>query len=263
MKKKRLRVGLQTLMVQHVILCCILFVCVENGLSKEQNSTFSERPFLLAINRAEGSSAYTYLNMIYREVFNRLGIPFKLRYVPLKRGALESDSGTVDGETSRVYAYGDAHPNLIRVTEYLYSTDVSAYATNTAFRKLDGWQSLEGSDFKVEYPRGVILSETNLTKVVEPQKLSSISSAEQGLHRLLLDRIDIYIDDDLVVVPLLKSSDKFENAQIYKVGPMESVALYMYIHKKNSALEPQLSKIIKEVRDEGLMEKYRKVVFGF
>lgn len=259
------RPRIYTLPAKTVVLCCTIFILSfsENGFCQEDHSSFEESPFLLAINRPEGHPAYTYLNMLYTEIFRRLEIPFKLIYLPLKRGAFEMDSGRYDGETSRIYTYGDDHPDLIRVQEYLYRTDVSAYATDPTIASLNGWQSLDGTQYKVEYPRGVVLSGIKLKKVVEPKNLSSIVTAEQGLRRLLLNRTDIYIDDDLVVKPLLKESEEFDNATVYKLGPMESVALYMYIHQKNRALEPRLSRVIKEVRDEGLMERYRKVVFGF
>lgn len=248
-----------------IILCCTIFILSSagNGFCQKDHGDFDERPFVMAINRPEGSSAYTYLNMLYTEIFKRLEIPLSMQYIPLKRGAFEMASGRFDGETSRIHAYGNAHPDLIRVTDYLYSTDVSAYATETTIASLNGWQSLVGTDYKVEYPRGVILSEINLKKVVDPNKLTSIVTAEQGLRRLLLNRTDIYIDDDLLVLPLLIGSEEFNNGKVHKVGPMASVPLYMYIHQKNSALEPRLSKVIKEVRDEGLMGKYRKIVFGF
>ncbi len=263
MKSKKRLSWLHNISVLHLVLTCTVLFFAKSSCAEQRDDEFTERPFILAINRPEGSSAYTYLNMIYREVFRRFGGKFKLQYIPLKRGALESDSGVFDGETSRVYAYGDAHPNLVRVQEYLYSTDVSAYSANISVESLEGWESLKGTEYRIEYPRGVILSEINLQKVVAPEKLSNIASAEQGLQRLLLNRIDIYIDDDLVVVPLLKNSATFDDGNIQKIGAMTSVPLYMYIHKKNSRLEPILSEIIKGMRDDGLMEKYRKLVFGF
>lgn len=256
---------INNLLAKTIVLCCAIFILIfsKNGFCQEDHTSFADAPFLLAINRPEGTSAYTYLNLLYTEIFKRIGISFKFVYIPLKRGAFEMDAGRFDGETSRIYEYGNTHPDLIRVKEYLYSTDVSAYATEPSTSNLNGWQSLNGTDFKVEYPRGVALSEINLKKVVDPKNLSTIVTAEQGLRRLLLKRTDLYIDDDLVVLPLLIGSEEFDNGKVHKIGHMASVPLYMYIHEKNSALEPRLSEVIKEVREEGMMQKYRKVVFGF
>jgi len=248
-----------------IIVCFAILMLgfFEYGFCQQENSDFEKRPFLLATNRPEGSSAYKFLNLIYSEVFRRLDISFKMIYIPLKRGAIEIDSGELDGETSRVRAYEDAHPNLIRIKEFLYSTDVSAYALNPSLDGLNSWQSLKGTNYRVEYPKGVILSEINLAKVVDSPKLSSIPSAEQGLKRLFVNRIDIYIDDDLVVLPLLKDLEKTFKGKVRKIGIMESVPLYMYIHQKNYFLEARLSTVIKGVRDEGLVGKYRKITYGF
>ena len=236
---------------------------IGNGYCQETHNNFPDRTFLMAINRPEGSPAYKYLNMIYTEVFRRMDISMSMTYLPLKRGFKQVTAGKFDGETTRIRAYEDTHPTLVRVKESLYSTNVSAFALNFFTAKLNGWNSLKGSDYKVEYPRGMLLSEINLKKVVQTKKLSNVTTAQQGLKKILRYRTTVYIDDELVVFPLLdKFRTTYHNA-IEKVGVMESVPLYMYIHKKNSFLEPRLSKVIKEIKEEGLIEEYRKIVFNF
>lgn len=238
-------------------------VANEKIVTQTTLNEFQNRPFLLAINRPEGSLAYRYLNLIYTEVFKRLGIAFQIKYIPLKRGFADVASGKYDGETSRVYKYQDSFPTLIRVTESLYSTNVSAFALSNFNVQFNGWNSLKGHNYKIEYPRGVYISEVNLSKVVSPQNLSNITTATQGIKKLLLGRTDIFIDDELVVYPLLETLKDYSSGTIHKIGIMEPVPLYMYIHKKNKWLEPHLNDVIKSMKEEKLMLKYRKMVFNF
>ena len=248
-----------------ILLCfmALMMGFIESGNCQSKHSDFEDRSFLLAINRPADSLAYKFLHMTYSEVFRRLDIPLEVIYRPLKRGANDVESGKYDGEVARVFAYQASHPTLIRVEEFLYSTDVSAFATTPFTDELMGWESLKGSTYKIEYPRGVLITEMNLKHIVDPKNISTVNNAEQGLKKLLRSRMDIYIDDDLVVFPLLNEIADYHDGEIQKVGIMQSVPLYMYIHEKNNLLEPRLSKVIKEMKELGLIAQYRKVVFGF
>ena len=229
---------------------------------QENYAHFNERPFFMAINRPEGSLAFQFLNLVYGEIFRRLDIELVMEYRPLKRGYVDVIYGRFDGETTRIREYEDKHPSLIRVKEALYSTDVSAFALKPQIEDMSGWESLKGTNYIVEYPRGAIISEVNLQKVVKPENLSNITTTEQGIKKLLLGRIDIYVDDDLVVTPLMTRLSTTYGTGIRKLGVMVSVPLYMYIHEKNKFMEPILRKVIKEVKDDGLIDQYRKIVFG-
>ena len=265
MNNKRHSIHIKNTARRKMLLCFTLLMLsfMGNGYCQQKHSDFPDRPFLLVINRSEDSLVYKYLNMIYSEVFKRMDIPMTMTYLPLKRGAAQVASGKFDGETTRIRAYEDSHPTLIRVKESLYSVNVSAFALNFFIEELNGWDSLKGSDYKVEYPRGVLLSEINLKKVVKPENLSNITTPQQGLKKLLRHRTNVYIDDELVIFPLLNKFDATYHGAIEKVGVMESVPLYMYIHKKNYLLEPRLSKVIKEIKEEGLITEYQQSVFNF
>ncbi len=223
---------------------------------------FNERPFLMAINRPEGSRPYQFLDLVYQEIFNRLDIQLDMEYLPLKRGFIEVINGKFDGETSRVLEYGDKHETLIRVSESLYSTNLSAFTIEPDRVDLNGWDSLKETDYKVEYPHGVVISEINLKKVVKPKNLTNVTTAEQGIKKLMLGRTDLYIGDDLVVYPLLESLKTEYDVEVFKAGIMKVVPLYMYIHEKNAFMEPIFSQVIKDMKEEGIIDEYRKQVFG-
>ena len=230
--------------------------------SQEKSTSLAENRFIMAANRPEDSPVYIFWNLFYTEVFKRIGIQFELRYYPMKRATVELDKGRVDGEPVRIYSYADTHPNLRRVDESVYSMNVVAYATKSSISDLNGWESLRGRDYRVEYPRGMKISQDNLSKVVETDKLSEISEASQALKKLIANRIDVYIDDDIVITPLLRNPEFKKQGKIRTVGIMESVPLYMYVHKKHESVIPQLMESIRAVKAEGLVEHYHEIAFG-
>jgi ABC-type amino acid transport substrate-binding protein len=194
------------------------------------------------------------LDLVYREAFRRLGVDFEYRHYPAKRASLMADEGRVDGELARVYAYEQQHPELIRVEEALFSTRFVAVASTPEI-KLDGWESLRGTTYRVEYVRGHQRAHDRLIEVVEPGRLSAISSWRQGLKKLILGRTDVFVDSEFVINNLLKQ-EEFQSANLMVVGVMEEISLHAYLHKRHAPLAAQLSAVLKDIKSEGLIEQY-------
>jgi len=194
------------------------------------------------------------LDLVYREAFRRLGFEFEYRHYPAKRASLTADEGRVDGDLARVYAYGQTHPELIRVEEAPFSDRFVAIATNPEI-KLDGWESLRGTTYRVEYLHGYQRAHDKLTEVVEPARLSALSNWRHGLKKLIRGRTDVFIDVENVIEPLLKQ-DEFQSANLVVVGVMEEITLHAYLHKKHAPLAAQLSAVLKDMKREGLIEQY-------
>ena len=53
-------------------------------------------------------------------------------------------------------------------------------------------------------------------------------------------------------------SDEFRNSKLRVAGVMDKFTAHAFLHKKHKALVPQLSNILKEMKKEGLFEKYRE-----
>jgi len=194
------------------------------------------------------------LDLVYREAFRRLGVDFEYRHYPAKRASLMADEGRVDGELARIYSYGQKHPELIRVEEALFSTRFVAVASTPEI-KLDGWESLRGTTYRVEYVRGHQRAHDKLIEVVKPAQLSAISSWRQGLKKLILGRTDVFVDSEFVINNLLKQ-EEFQSANLMVVGVMEEISLHAYLHKRHAPLAAQLSAILKDIKREGLIEQY-------
>ncbi|MBI9113082.1 hypothetical protein [Maridesulfovibrio ferrireducens] len=167
-----------------------------------------------------------------------------------------SNSGKVDGDLSRIHGYGDYHPNLVRVEEGHWDSGFLAVGINPEI-KLDGWSSLNGTDYRVVYRRGIKGCEVNLPKYVNASKLDIVSSVNSGFSKVLRNWSDIYVGADMNIVNALKS-ETFEKAELNIIGVMDKFSAHLYLHKKNRILAPKITKRLKSMKKDGTIAKFRK-----
>ena len=237
-------------------MCC---VCALIVVISTLPSLAAEKIILIGSQDTKNSFHGRWLSLIYTEVFRRLG--YELRYdgYPSVRASRLSDAGKVDGEINRVSIYQASHPNMIRVDESHFPTTLAAYAIKPGIT-IDGWNSLKNTGYMVEYRRGTKVVEIGLTKVVHPEKLSTITTTEQGLKRLILGRTDVYVDVEDIVTEKLKQLNPvhFDPVLVYQAGVLEEETLHVFLHKKNAPLVPKISAVLKVMKEEGLVEKYKR-----
>jgi len=224
--------------------------------------TVKNNTFILAVNRPPESSWYKFWDLVYSEMFKRLDVKLKIKYFPMKRASIEADTGRVDGEALRIYSYANLHPNLVRVEEQLVSEKINAYvAKSSEIQELKEWNSFKNTTYEVNYIRGSKICEDNLTKVVDKENLSTITTAIQGLGKLARNRIDVYVASEPSVINYLNDPKYGLQSKIRKAGLMGEISLYMYVHKRYRASTPRFAEIIKRLKTEGLVEQYWEIAF--
>ena len=199
---------------------------------------------------------------VYGEVFRRLGYEFQYGIYPLPRLILMVNTGEADGEIQRPADYQKDHPNLIRVSEPHAVVRYTAYAVKPGIA-LHGWSSLKHTNYKVEYRRGISTAARELKSVVAPEHLSNITTTEQGLKKLISGRSDVFVDLAYSVTSALKqfNSASFDTSKVYQAGIMEEKPVFSYLHKKHADLVPKVAAMLKIMKQEGIIEKYRKIAF--
>lgn len=214
---------------------------------------------LVGTEGVKNSDYGTFLTLVFTDAFDRMGYEFIYSGYPAARASAMSDAGLADGEISRVYEYQSAHPNLIRIEEPLYTTAFVAFAVKPGIT-LNGWESLKDTAYFVEYRRGVKLSRSRLSRVVEGHRLSDVSSAVQGLKKLVSGRTDLYIDVEFTIRETIKdlNPDIFDISGLYQAGIMQTVDAFAYLHKRHAALVPELTGILKTMKQEGRFDDYLK-----
>lgn len=193
---------------------------------------------------------------IYTEAFSRLGMRVSFAQFPPPRLNAEVNSGSIDGEVTRTYEYGNANPELVRAEESVFNIVFAIYTANPSLQA-EGLKSLPANAIG-EYRRGVLGCENALKPVVAAAQLSDILTTEQGLKKLIAKRTDFYCDIDLAVLNEMTGSKISEFAatrKLFDVGI--STPLYPYFHKKNAALAPRLATVLKQMKAEGLIDRFR------
>ena len=200
-----------------------------------------------------------WLNLIYTEAFRRLGYEFQYIGYPGARAPLMAERGKVDGEIHRAASYAKVAQNLLKLEEPSFSVIVAAYAVKPGI-VMDGWESLKNTNYKVEYRRGSKVAQKALPAVVRPENLSTITTVEQGLNKLISGRTDIFVEQEPVVAETLRKLEKgnFASPIVYQAGIMWTGDSHVYLHKKHASLLPKIAEVLKAMKQEGAVERYKE-----
>ena len=216
-------------------------------------------PFLLGTDLEETSLMGKWYRHIYGEAFRRMGVPLKVVTVPTARLPSIVGQGDINGQGSRVFAYAESHPNEVRVEEVLHEVRLALYAFGPP-RNAEPPRRLEdltAGKWTVEYRRGVAICEKKLKPVLPAERLSDVTTVEQGLKKLKAGRTDFYCDFDTAVRNELVTAEfngdtGFHQALDLNVG----LPLYPYLHKSHAELAPRLAETLRKMKAEGLIERY-------
>lgn len=224
------------------------------------NTPASQPPFVLGVDEsAGGESVYgqRWLRRIYGEAFKRLGVNMEVKAFPTVRLTVMLEQGMVDGEMARAFGYAAAHPNLVRVDESVIEVVFALFGTD-ASASLDRLEDLASGKAQVEYRRGVAVCENTLKPMISVEHLSDIATTLQGLNKLLAKRSDYFCDLDIAVLNTLYSPQFKDAGAIRKVlGIGKPAPLFAYLHRKHVDLAPKLAATLKQMKTEGLIERYR------
>jgi hypothetical protein len=217
--------------------------------------------FVMATDLDETTPYGKWYRRIYAEAFRRMGVPLKVETLPTARVTVSADQGEVHGQGSRVFAYADSHPNQLRVDEVLHEVRLVLFAFGPANRpdQPRRIEDLAGGKWLVEYRRGVAICEQKLKPLVAAERLSDVTTIDQGLKKLKAGRTDFYCDFDTgvqneLLMPAFKGEAGYRNALDLGVG----IPLYPYVHKSRAELAPRLAETLRRMKAEGLIERYRR-----
>lgn len=198
---------------------------------------------------------------IYREAFRRLGIALRLEVYPTQRLSVSADQGLVDGETARAYEYQQDHPNLIRVEEPLVNAMFALYAVSPDI-KPSHLSELRGTRWRAVYSRGVAVCAKSLASALPAEQITDVTDSSQAWNMVLSGRAEIICTSVLTADDVFRSAEFKGRAEARKVLDLSSTPLHGYLHRKHAALAPQLAQVLKKMKAEGLIERYRLEVFG-
>jgi len=216
-----------------------------------------QAPFVMGTIQVDGTYAGKWLRKIYGEAFKRLGIPVEITAFPTQRLSVLADQGHVDGDVARVHGYAAAHPDLVRVEESTLGVVFALFTTQPALQ-LKRLEDLRESGLRGIYLRGVGICANTLKPFVPADRLLDITEEVQGLNMLLAGRSDFYCTSDLGIQSMLNLPEFKHVAPLRTLLAIgDVIPLYAYLHRKHAALVPRLAIVLRQMKAEGLVERYR------
>lgn len=200
---------------------------------------------------------YQWMDLVYNDLFSRMGYSFELWSMPSMRANYEAEAGHITGQVRRVKKFQEKVQNQIRVPEPLYTLKVVALARRShpiQYEGIKDWQDLSKFNPNVEYIQGYQTAKNYLNSLFKPDKISTAVTAESGFNKLKSAYTDVLIMTYLEALPYLNSGE-FKN-YIAPAGILAEMDVHPYVHKNFSHLIPQMAETIQEMKKEGLIEQY-------
>jgi hypothetical protein len=182
-------------------------------------------------------------------IYERLGIQISIEPMPGKRAHIECVSGNYDGETARIYSYGNSNPTLMRVPTPYSNLDTTAFALKSKNISIKSKDDLK--KYKIVVIRGVQHT-FDITKGMHD--ISLIDDCESMIKFLESDRADVALTNSLNGISVLNKSNR-HNIEI--VGHLEKLDLYHYINSKYAQLIAKIDTIIQDMDRSGELTRLR------
>jgi len=202
------------------------------------------------IAKIESAPGLAFNGKLLEEIYKRADLKLEFVTLPGKRALIESSTGRIDGELSRIYEIGQEYPTLKRVpTPY-------GYVEPTAFTKklnftVSGWDSLKG--YKIGVVIGIKFAELG---TANQQNVSRVPRNELLFRMLERDRLDLIVMSKFNGLFYAK---KFGLDSVYPLKPaLERIHVFHYLHEKHKDIVPKLDMVIKAMKKSGELEKLRE-----
>jgi len=193
-----------------------------------------------------------YLDLVYKELGKRTGIHFVIQPLSGERALLNANEGIDDGDVGRIAGLDKTYPNLVRVPELLMSAQLKVFSREADF-VVTGADSLKPYDVAI-LTGWKIVERT----VVGTRSLVQLETFEQMFDMLGKGRVDLAIAEEMMSREVIR---KLGLRSIKTLDPaLLKVDWYLYLNKKHAALVPQLEAAIRQMRQDGTLQKLQTEV---
>nr|WP_225940416.1 ABC transporter substrate-binding protein [Desulfomicrobium macestii] len=214
--------------------------------------------FILCHNFALAGGNYTFVRIeslaeqdiaenILKHIYKKSGMDINIISFPGKRANLEVTTGRADGETSRIYNYGEINTALIRVPTPYGTLKTTAFAPREKKLVIKSIDDLK--NFRIAIVRGVQHT-ADITKGM--QNIAILNDICAMMMFVKVGRADIALTNTLAGIGALK---KLKMDDIVAVGTLEELDLYHYLIPKHRNMVPVVDAAIREMIATGELEE--------
>ena len=182
--------------------------------------------------------------------YEAAGVEISVESYPALRSLVNADIGITDGVMVRMSGLEASYTNLIRIKIPVSFIELMVY-TRDVFFNVEGWESL--SPYKITFMLGNQL----VMEHTAGMKFETVSTPELAFKKLLLGRTDlvieareyncIYEDMDVLGIQMLEP-------------PLVRIPTYHYLNKRHVLLIPVLESVLKNMNDNGEIERIMNAV---
>jgi hypothetical protein len=211
--------------------------------------TFVLAKGLMTFSTIENSPYAAISENVMRVAYSRLKTDILISDFPAERSILTANTGMLDGELYRIKNVQLKYKNLIMVPIPIGKLEGIAITRNKSI-SIKKWEDL--SNYQVCFRRGVKFAEAGLSNI----SARAVNSNKQLFTMLEQMRCEIIVIARITSIPLSIDLIKRQQVQLYQTV-LQTYPLFHYLHKKNEHVAPQLTKVLKKMQQEGLIEKIR------
>lgn len=228
----------------HVILSCLLSMTFSSPLKAQTKTPKTMKIAVMDI------PDHILIRRIIEKAYTQLDIKVEFVQLPGKRALIESSSGNLDAELSRIYEVGLDYPSLIRVPTPMFWFAPVAYSH---MEKLD----LKSPEVLKKYRIGLMLGMYYTEKAAsEFGQVTMVDDLDRLYQLLNTKRVDIVLDSDINGKYYMKKKN-FKN--VHLITPQISqINAYHYVHEKHKTLVPKLDKVFSAMKKSGELKKMRR-----
>lgn len=176
------------------------------------------------------------------EAFRRIGLLAEVIVLPAERAMINANAGIEDGDVLRHRVIETDYPNLVRVPEPIISFEINAFTFDPGLA-IDAMSDLDGRTVGIE--TGIKLLED---AVAGHPQVTAVADLERLFTLLAKRRVEVAL------------AERWQgNWWIRRLGldcrvldlPLSHEPLFIYLHKRHTALVPKLAGALREMKADG------------
>jgi ABC-type amino acid transport substrate-binding protein len=188
------------------------------------------------------------IDLVILEGFRRINRKIQIISLPTNRGAKDLNLGNYDGQFLRSEIAMAKYKNAIKVSQPISRAKIVAIGLKSSNLTVKGWRSI--ISLELVYFRDAKLIASRIGKL---PKAMGVQNYNNLVTMVLRKRADLGIVPSFLAEQWIKIG---KNRELWiHSSALETVFAYLYISKKNGALEKPLSKAFKSMVQDGTLRK--------
>ena len=188
-----------------------------------------------------------YADELLQEAYTRVGYRLKVTSLPSERSLKMANSGKSDGEFLRVGGIEKRYTNLIQISEPIANLEAVVFSYNSLDLR-NNWAALEGNE--VGLVIGIKFVEANMPVGAI---VTRVKNVEQLFHLLQAKRIAYAVYPRKLGEKFIRDNSMDDISVLEP--PLASEPLFTYLNKKHSHLVPELTKALREMKQDGTFQR--------